>query len=110
MNKLALFAFVFAAIGCKHSEFDVTPAQVSQKSGPSFYGSKKGLPPGFGFGSGHLPPGSVKHDLGFKKGDRLPDGSIATGKEHFFRVEFPDPPASANGKNVTTGEKPTVGK
>jgi len=64
MKYVPLALLTFAAIGCGHNEFDVSPAQVS---------SHTGVPRPAGANQFRLPPGGMK----FKKGDRLPDGTIA---------------------------------
>jgi len=64
MKYLPLALLTFAAVGCGHNEFDVSAAQVSRhKSAHSSTGADQV----------HLPPGGMK----FKKGDRMPDGTIA---------------------------------
>lgn len=53
---------IFAALGCGHNEFDVSADQVIRHKGAA----KKAAPP-----VPERPPMKIK------KGDRLPDGSIA---------------------------------
>ena len=66
MKYIPLALLTLAAIGCGRNEFDVSPAQVSSHRKPP--PKPAGEPPI------HLPPGGK-----FKKGDRLPDGTIADG-------------------------------
>lgn len=63
MKYLPLALLTLATLGCTHNEFDVSPAQVSQH---------RNLPKPT---SPALPPSGKN----FKKGDRLPDGTIAEG-------------------------------
>ncbi len=101
MEKLALLALTCVAIGCKHNEFDVSPGEVTTKL-------KSGHGPGMGMPDfNHLPPGAIKHEQKFKKGDTLPDGTIADRDQKIFHVEFPEgatipglPPGSAKGKRI----------
>lgn len=65
MKTILFTLLTFAAIGCGHNEFDVSPAQVSRH---------KGTQGPEGADQIHMPPGPAKM---FKKGDRLPDGTIA---------------------------------
>lgn len=90
MKYLALIIAVAALAGCRsRSPYDITPAQAQAhvfKGGPPGQAHMfKGAPGSF---FQHLPPGAVKHELVFKKGDRLPDGTIADSEKHFFRVEW----------------------
>jgi len=66
MKYLPIALLTFAAIGCGHNEFDISPAQVSRRTGHPA-----------GTDRPHLPPGAVKGGTKIKKGDRLPDGTIA---------------------------------
>jgi hypothetical protein len=68
MKHVHLVLITFAAIGCGHNEFDVSPAEVSRHAG---------APKPAGADQFRLPPGAVKTEMKFKKGDRLPDGTIA---------------------------------
>jgi hypothetical protein len=72
-------------LGCSHSEFDVSTDQVA-KHKPS------GLPD-----LKHLPPGAVKHEMTFKKGDRLPDGTISDGNRKMITIQVPPGDKSPNG-------------
>lgn len=62
MKYIPLALITFAAIGCGHNEFDVSDAQVSRHKGVS---------------KPAAPTGPVKPPMKIKKGDRLPDGTIA---------------------------------
>ena len=68
MKYLLLSLLVVAAIGCGRNEFDVTTAQVNQH--------KNAHKPA-GVHEAPLPPEAFTTGLKFKKGDRLPDGTIA---------------------------------
>ena len=68
MKYFPLALLTFAAIGCGRNEFDVSPAQVS---------SHKGRPKLAGTDQVHMPPEGFKTEMKFKKGDRLPDGTLA---------------------------------
>ena len=97
MKKLSLLFLMCACFGCHHSEFDVSPSQVSNAhvKGP---GGPGGMPD-----LDHLPPGAVKHVTTFKKGDRLPDGTIADGDRKIVRVEIPKgsvPGPAGDGKHI----------
>ena len=102
MKKTAILAIAFAACACHKSEFDVTPNQVSKlhSGGPV---APMGMPD-----FKHLPPGAVKFNKVFKKGDRLPDGSIADRDGRYFKVEIPDAGGGGNAKVYGTqaGGKP----
>ncbi len=67
MKHVPLALLTLVAIGCGHNEFDVSPAQVSRHRALTKPAS---LPPDHG----------VKPGMKFKKGDRLPDGSISEGE------------------------------
>jgi len=90
MKTLPFLALACVLCGCKHSEFDVSSNQVAKKLS-SGVGRPHGMPD-----LNHLPPGAVKHEVNFKKGDRLPDGSIATTDGKMVRVEMDG--ASGPGK------------
>jgi|GEM_PF-1826196 len=81
---LPLFSLVLAAGCAAKSPYDVTAEQVKQhrvaRGGP-------GAP----IDENHLPPGAKKEVQTFKKGDRLPDGSIATGPAKMVRVTVGGP-------------------
>ncbi len=81
MKYITYFLATLAVAGCSSkSPFDITPEQAKQhvvkRAGPG------GVPD-----LNHLPPGAVKHEVSFKKGDRLPDGSIAEHDGKIVRVE-----------------------
>lgn len=80
MKYLALIPLACFALGCKHSEFDVTPDQVAKHNA-----SPKPGKGGF-MGMKHLPPGAEVHTMKFKKGDQLPDGTLATGDVELKKV------------------------
>ena len=61
MKYIPLALVALAAIGCGHNEFDVSPAQARRHADAHRPAT--------------MPPEAVKTD--FKKGDRLPDGTIA---------------------------------
>lgn len=95
MKYLPLFALAALLVGCKHSEFDVSPAQVAHKFG------MHGAPGGpHGIDLKHLPPGAVKHEHVYHKGDQMPDGSIADGDRKVVTVEMnhPDDKGGAHGQ------------
>ena len=83
MKYLITLAIACFAIGCNHSEFDVSPDQVVKKQ--TIKGAGKG---GF-LDMKHLPPGAVVNTMKFKKGDQLPDGRIADGDVELKRIEIP---------------------
>lgn len=64
MKYAPLALLIFAVIGCGRNEFDVSDAQMSRHRGVPAPDPVR------------LPPGAVKTGK-FKKGDRLPDGTIA---------------------------------
>ena len=51
----------------------------------------------------HLPPGAIKHELKFKKGDRLPDGSISDRDQTFFTIDIPDKEVNLARKETSPG-------
>ncbi len=85
MKYLTLIPITLALFvtGCSHSEFDVSPDQVSKKLTIGPLGGH-GMPD-----LDHLPPGAVKHEVHYKKGDQLPDGSIADGNRKVITIEMP---------------------
>jgi hypothetical protein len=80
MKKLSLLPLALVAFGCHHSEFDISPAQVRNRQ------IKMGGGPG-GFDISKLPPGAVKHEKIYHKGDKLPDGTISPGERKMVTVE-----------------------
>ena len=85
MKKLILIPIAIAAAGCHHaSEFDITPAQLQTRHIQTSGG------PG-GFDMSKLPPGAVKHEKVYHKGDTLPDGSISPGDRKVVTVEVKGP-------------------
>ena len=62
MKYIPFALLTLAAIGCGRNEFDLTPAQVSSHKSVHMPAADQV----------HLPPGGM-----FKKGDKLPDGTIA---------------------------------
>lgn len=90
MKYLPLALLILVAAGCKpKSEFDISPAQVQNRfnRGPGPLDMK------------HLPPGAVKHEKIFHKGDKMPDGSIADGDRTMFTVEVGGPGGPKGGPN-----------
>lgn len=84
MKTLLLSAIAILAVGCgQRSPYDVTAEQVKSR-GP-------GLRAGGELDLDHLPPGAVKSVKTFKKGDRLPDGSIADGDRKMVEVKIEGP-------------------
>lgn len=81
LAPLPTLAVALVLSGCGHkSEFDITPAQAQNrviKSGP-----------GGAFDMKHLPPGAVKHEKMFHKGDKMPDGTIADGDRKMVTIEM----------------------
>ena len=76
----ALSVFVLVC-GCgQKSPFDVSQDQIKKHQVVA------GGPPDLD----HLPPGAKKEVQTFKKGDRLPDGTIATGPVKLVRVQMSD--------------------
>lgn len=70
-----LLPLLFVVVGCApKSEFDITPAQARtvRRGGP--------------IDLKNLPPGAVKHEKLFHKGDRLPDGTISDGERKMVTV------------------------
>ncbi|CAN5483137.1 hypothetical protein BH11ARM2_BH11ARM2_07630 [soil metagenome] len=76
-HLLPLSLLAIAALGCGHnSEFDISPAQAKTRmigNGPPDLSK--------------LPPGAVKHEKVYHKGDVLPDGSISDGERKVVTVE-----------------------
>jgi hypothetical protein len=105
MNRF-LFLIVTAALcGCHRNEFDVTPDQVRRQT-PVMLKPRRNM-----FDFNHLPPGSVKHEKKFKKGETLPDGQIADHDMTIYKVEFPESKGPAgNGNNVVTGGDTSFGQ
>jgi len=88
MKYLPLALLILVAAGCKpKSEFDISPAQVQNRvmKGPGQLDMK------------HLPPGAVKHEKIFHKGDKLPDGSIADGDRKMVTVQIGGPDGGPKG-------------
>src|SRR5947209_8221968 len=82
MKNLSLLVFALLALGCGRNEFDVSPDQVTRKVQKGSGGGPGGID------MNHLPPGAVKHEHTYKKGDRLPDGTIADGDRKVVTVEI----------------------
>jgi len=84
MKYLSLL-LILVVLGCgSKSPYDVSADQVKQhrfKHGPV------GGPGPGGPDLDHLPPGAVKHETAFKKGDKLPDGTVADHDGKIVRVE-----------------------
>jgi hypothetical protein len=97
MKYLALIVFAVAMAGCHHNQFDVSPEQVTQQLSSRHRGMPGGPPD-----LAHLPPGAVKHEQTFKKGDTLPDGSIADKDTKLVRIEMSahGPGGSEEGKQI----------
>lgn len=99
MNKVPIFLLGFALAGCSaKSAYDITPEQAK-----SHAAEKGGLPSGLP-DFNKLPPGAVKNAVHFKKGDRLPNGSIADKDETFGTVEIPDGRGAPAGKQMFGGK------
>jgi hypothetical protein len=98
MKYTLLLAIIACISGCHHSEFDVSSDQVAKRI------VSKGGPGGGIPDLNHLPPGAVKHEYHFKKGDRLPDGTIADGDRKMVTVEASGPggPGAPKGARTLT--------
>ena len=87
MKTTIVILSLVTVLGCgTKSEFDITPAQaMNAKKGPGQHkitlGGKGGID------LNHLPPGAVKHERVFKKGEMLPNGTPAKGGEKMVTVE-----------------------
>lgn len=68
MKYIPFALLTFAVIGCGHNEFDVSPAQVSRH---------KGTPGPAAENQVRLPPEAFTTGIKVKKGDQLPDRTIA---------------------------------
>jgi hypothetical protein len=78
MKTLPILLLAALCFGCApKSEFDITPAQASS-------GRRMGGP----IDPGHLPPGAVKHEKVYHKGDVLPDGSISPGERKMVTIDM----------------------
>lgn len=83
MKKLVLLPLVLLAFGCHHrSEFDISPAQLQSRQ------VKMGGGP---MDLAKLPPGAVKHEKVYHKGDVLPDGTVSPGERKLVTVEVNQP-------------------
>src|SRR5208282_1901529 len=101
MNRFFFLIVTAALCGCHRNEFDVTADQVRRQTSVT---RKSPLNmPDFD----HLPPGSVKHEKKFKKGETLPDGQIADRDMTIFQVTLPesDGPAGTGNNAVIGGDK-----
>jgi len=86
MKTIAISFICLAALGCSEkSPYDITSGQVQNRI------VKKGGPPDMA----HLPPGAVRTEKTYKKGDTLPDGTIADAPRKIVTVEVNQGP---NGK------------
>jgi len=82
--KYAAFAlFALSTLGChSRSPYDITPEQAQRHSMKVLSGGKP-------IDLKSLPPGAVKHETVFHKGDVLPDGSISPGERHMVTITIP---------------------
>jgi hypothetical protein len=88
MKYLPLALLALIAIGCKpKSEFDISPAQAQTRV-------MRGPGP---LDMNHLPPGAVKHEKIFQKGDKMPDGTIADGDRKMVTIEMNGGPGGPKG-------------
>jgi hypothetical protein len=70
--RLCPLALVFCVCACgQRSEFDISPDQVTKRAAGSAHEG------GMKLDTNHLPPGAVKTLHKYKKGDVLPDGTVA---------------------------------
>jgi hypothetical protein len=70
-------------VGCSHSEFDVSAYQVAKRAASRRMVTGNGEGPDLN----HLPPGAVKHEMTIKKGQPLPDGTIADRDTKMVTIE-----------------------
>ena len=83
MKHLPFLLLAMIAAGCQpRSEFDISAAQAKKRfrGGPGGPGGPDMLK--------NLPPGAVKHEKVYHKGDRLPDGTISDGERKMVTVEL----------------------
>lgn len=87
MKKALCLIPLVALFGCaKKSAFDITPDQAKNHQAIRF--GPGGAPP---MDFNHLPPGAVKTEKTYKKGETLPDGRVADKDIKVMHVEFDDP-------------------
>ncbi len=78
MKNLSLLFLAVFCFGCgPKNEFDITPAQASKVR-------RIGGP----IDLKNLPPGAVKHEKVFHKGDILPDGSVSPGERKMVTIDI----------------------
>lgn len=78
MKTLPFLVLAALCFGCSpKNEFDITPAQASRVR-------RIGGP----IDPNHLPPGAVKHEKVFHKGDVLPDGSVSPGERKMVTIDI----------------------
>lgn len=86
MKPISLLICLLALYGCaSKSAYDITPEQAKKHlviGGPGD-GHR-----GSGFDENHLPPGAVRHETIYHKGDKLPDGTISPGTRKLVTVEI----------------------
>lgn len=104
MKKLLLAPVIVILIGCgQKSPYDITPAQAQAHSQAQGHGMMPGgggaiaTGPGGQIDLNHLPPGAVKTEKTFKKGDKLPNGQIADKDTKLVLVKIEKPGSGPNG-------------
>jgi hypothetical protein len=92
--KPTLYLFALSLIGCSaKSPYDVSSTDVQHRQ---ILHGVPGLPD-----LKHLPKGAKKEEHTYKKGETLPDGTIAQGDVHIVRVTTDHPGATEMSENKT---------